>query len=151
MISKKHPTFEKSEHSSVGWRYTPLQNCLKVLSHQNTKRLTRGVTRGLRRGTMPQASNHWGGLRRKVPTMSKVLSSIQHICFRKLLNTNMGAPNLFVSRTPSNLGTPLRLTHFVTWFWRRRLSVGMQWNIWQTLLATSRRRLSTQENCTCLF
>jgi len=31
--------------------------------------------------------------RRKVPTMSQVLSSIQYICFRKTLGSNMGTPN----------------------------------------------------------
>jgi len=32
--------------------------------------------------------------RRKVPTVSQVLSSIQQICFRKSSDSTMGAPNL---------------------------------------------------------
>jgi len=34
------------------------------------------------------------GARRKVLTMSQVLSSIQHICFVKTWNSNTGTPNL---------------------------------------------------------
>jgi len=40
-----------------------------------------------------RAPNHCEG-RRKVPTMSQVLCSIQYICFRKTLVLNMGVPNL---------------------------------------------------------
>jgi len=45
--------------------------------------------------------------RRKVPTMSQVLSSMQQICFRK-------RQAYFLSRVPSNFVTPLRPTqrHF---------------------------------------
>jgi len=52
-----------------------------------------------------------GGLR-KVPTMSRILFSIQHICFRKTLGSNMRAPSLFLPQTLSNLGTPLHMTCF---------------------------------------
>jgi len=45
--------------------------------------------------------------RRKVPTMSHLLSSIQYICFRKTSVSNMGAPTCFLPRAPSNLVTPL--------------------------------------------
>jgi len=34
--------------------------------------------------------------RRKVSTMSQVLSSIQYICFQKTSGSNMGAPNLLL-------------------------------------------------------
>jgi len=43
----------------------------------------------------PGAKSPWG--RRKVPTMSQVLSSIQYICFLTTLNSNMGAPNLLLA------------------------------------------------------
>ena len=39
------------------------------------------------------APNNGGG-RRKVPTMSKVLSSVQYICFGKFIGSNMVVPNL---------------------------------------------------------
>ena len=42
------------------------------------------------------AQNNCEG-RWKVPTMSKALSSIQWICFRKTSGSNMGAPNLFLA------------------------------------------------------
>jgi len=45
--------------------------------------------------------------RRRDPKTSQKLSSIQQICFVKTLCPNMGAPNLFLARAPSNLGTPL--------------------------------------------
>jgi len=50
--------------------------------------------------------------RRKVPTMSQVLSWIQYICSRKTLGSNMGGAKLVSSpglhaRGTSNLGTPL--------------------------------------------
>jgi len=37
------------------------------------------------------------GGRRKVPTVSQVLSLIQQICFRKSSGSNMGAPNLLLA------------------------------------------------------
>jgi len=46
------------------------------------------------------------GRRRKVPTMSQVLFSIQYIRFRKTSGSNMGAPK-FLPWAPSNLVTPL--------------------------------------------
>jgi len=49
-------------------------------------------------GTLSRLSIHCGG-RRKVPT-------IQHICFRKISGSDMGAPN-FLPQEPSNLVTPL--------------------------------------------
>jgi len=48
--------------------------------------------------------------RRKVPTMSQVLSSVQYICFRKTLGSNLGALNLFLSRPPSDPFVPLYRT-----------------------------------------
>jgi len=48
-----------------------------------------------RRVTMG-APNHCEG-RRKVPTMSQVLSSIQYMCFRKTSVSNMGAPDLLLA------------------------------------------------------
>jgi len=65
------------------------------VSHKN---LYRGVTRGGKGGTMLRALNHWG--RQKVPTMSQVLSSRQHICFWKILGSNMWAPNMFLVPGP---------------------------------------------------
>jgi len=62
----------------------------------------RGRTDGEQVGQIPLAPNHGG--RRKVSTVSQVLSSIQS---RKTLCSNMGAPNLFLPLAPSNLGTPL--------------------------------------------
>ena len=53
-----------------------------------------GAYRGSEGAQWPgRRSNHWGVL--KVPAMSRVLSSIQHICFRKPLGSNIRAPNLF--------------------------------------------------------
>jgi len=46
----------------------------------------------------------WG--RRKVPTMSQAVSSIQYIYFRKTSGSNMGAPILLLGRAPSNLVAP---------------------------------------------
>ena len=40
--------------------------------------------------------NHWRR-RRKVPTMSQALSSIQCICFRKISGSNIGASNLLLA------------------------------------------------------
>ena len=62
-------------------------------------------------GTIPRAPNPYGGAewlwgRRKVPTMSQVLSSIQCIWFRKISGSNMGAPNLLLA--PSAIITSLR-------------------------------------------
>jgi len=56
----------------------------------------RGVTRWGQGGAIPRAPNHCGR-RRKVPTMSQVLSSMQYICFRKTSGSNMGAPNLLLA------------------------------------------------------
>ena len=58
----------------------------------------RGVTRGVQGGhNSPGAESLWGaelpnhcGERRKIPTMSQVLSSMQYICFRKTSVSNMG-------------------------------------------------------------
>ena len=61
-----------------------------------------GCTRG---ETMPQAPNRWG--RRKVLTMSQVLSSIQCICYWKTVGSSMGVPVRFLARAPPNIGTPL--------------------------------------------
>jgi len=86
--------------------------------------VTRGITRGGKRGAMPGARNHCGGAekndcggrrmtaggRRKVPTMSQVLASIQYICFRKISGSNMGVPNLLLPRAPYKLVTPLAVT-----------------------------------------
>ena len=47
------------------------------------------------------------GERRKVPTMSQVLSSIQYICFLKTSNSNMGRQTCLLPRAPSNLVTPV--------------------------------------------
>jgi len=69
----------------------------------------RGVTKRVQEGTIPWALNFYGGAeslrgapndcgeRRKVPTISQVLSSIQYICFRKTSNSNMGVPNLLLA------------------------------------------------------
>jgi len=46
----------------------------------------------LRRRYTLGARNHCVG-RRKGPTMSQVLSSVEYICFRKTSSSNMGAPN----------------------------------------------------------
>jgi len=43
------------------------------------------------------------GGRRKVPTMSQVLSSIKYIYFRKTSGWNMGRQTCFLPRAPSNL------------------------------------------------
>ena len=51
-----------------------------------------GVTTG-NRGTIPRAPNHCGG-RRKLPTMSQVLPSIQRICFWKTSGSTMGGIKL---------------------------------------------------------
>ena len=67
-----------------------------------------GVTRGSRGLTIPRAPNHCRG-RRKFPTMSQVLSSMQYICFRKTSGSSMGAlgQTCFLPRLPSNLVAPL--------------------------------------------
>jgi len=49
--------------------------------------------------TLAGVPNDCGG-RRKVPTMSQVLSSIEYICFRKSPGSNMRAPNLLLSLGP---------------------------------------------------
>jgi len=61
---------------------------LVVLSNHSASKAYRG-------GTIPWAPNHYGGAkslrgRRKVPTMSEVLSSIQCIYFRNTSGSNMG-------------------------------------------------------------
>jgi len=61
-----------------------------------------GRNNGGQEGTIPWASNHYGGAEsvrgpQKVPKMSQVLSSIQYICFRKTSGSNMGAPNLLLA------------------------------------------------------
>jgi len=77
-----------------------------------------GQHRGVRRGgqgrhNSPSAESLWG--RRKVPTLSQVLSSIQYICFRKTLGSNMGRQTCFLTRTPSNLGAPLGKQFCAKW------------------------------------
>jgi len=52
--------------------------------------------------TISRAPNHYGGAerlrgRRKVPTISQVLSSTQCICFRMTSGSKMGAPNLLLA------------------------------------------------------
>jgi len=59
----------------------------------------RDVTRGSKVSTIPRAPNHYGAkndseAHLKVPTMSQVLSSIHHICFRKTLGSNMGGAKI---------------------------------------------------------
>ena len=54
-----------------------------------------GCTKGVLGGTMPRAPNHWG--RKKVPTMSLVLSSIYYIYSQKPLGSNIRAPKLFLA------------------------------------------------------
>jgi len=71
-------------------------------------------------GTIPRASNHCGG-RRKVPIMSQVISSIQHICFRNTSGSNTGRQTCFLPRVPSNLVTPLIYTQM-----RRGISFNCQ-------------------------
>ena len=44
----------------------------------------------------------------KVPTMSRVLPSMQHICSQKTLGSNMGCHTCFLPRALSNLVTPVR-------------------------------------------
>jgi len=62
-------------------------------------RCTQGCNEGARGPQFPGrritmgAPNHCG-VRRKVPAMSQVLSSIQHICFLKISNSNMGGAKL---------------------------------------------------------
>jgi len=89
--------------------------------------ISRGVTKG---GQIPRepidyggAPNHCGS-RRKVPTMSQVLCSIQQICFRKSSGSTIGEPNFdhgapvrprgrqtcLLLRAPSNLVTPLSIS-----------------------------------------
>ena len=57
-----------------------IESNAQVWWHRDRDLTHRGVTRG-QGGTIPQAHKHWG--RRKVPTMSPVLSSIQYICSQK--------------------------------------------------------------------
>ena len=80
----------------------------------------RGVTRGKRGAQFPgrritmAASNHCGE-RRKVPSMSQVLSSMQYICFRKSSGSNMGWQTCFLPQTPSNLVGGGKLFSTVAW------------------------------------
>jgi len=57
----------------------------------------RGVTRGGKGGQFSGRQIIAG--RRKVPTMSQVLSSMEYICFQKT-GSNMGAPNLLLAPGP---------------------------------------------------
>ena len=70
----------------------------------------RGVTRGSRGHNFPGAESLCG--RRKVPTMSQVLSSIQNICFRKTQVRTRTRQTCFLSRAPSILVTPLPTAFF---------------------------------------
>ena len=62
------------------------------LFHQGRNEGGKGGTISRRRITMGAPSDC--GNRRKVPTMSQVLSSMQYICFRKTLSSNMGSHKL---------------------------------------------------------
>jgi len=75
--------------------------------------VSRGATRGAG-GTILRAPNDCGG-RRKVPTMSQVLSSVLYICFRKISVSNMGGgrQTCLLPRAPSNLVTPLFIGPYV--------------------------------------
>jgi len=64
-------------------------------------------------GTIPRTPNHCG-VRRKVPAMSQVLSSIQYVCFRKISRPNKGVPNL--PRAPFNFVT-LLITSVSIFLW----------------------------------
>jgi len=69
----------------------------------------RGRNEGGKGGTIPQAPSHYEGVeslrgapndcggRRKVPTISQVLSSLQYICFRKISVSNTVAPDLLLA------------------------------------------------------
>jgi len=46
--------------------------------------------------TIPREPNHCRR-RRKGPTMSQEVSSIQYICYQKMSGSNMGAPNLLLA------------------------------------------------------
>jgi len=80
----------------IPW-YTATQGHAQIVRGVQTV-LIMGVTRGAQ---FPGAESLWGrrmtGGRRKVSTMSQVLSSIQYICFRKISGSNMGAPNLLLA------------------------------------------------------
>ena len=58
--------------------------------------ISRGLTRGAREAQFRGCRITAGG-RRKVSTMSQVLSLIQYICFRKNSGSNMGAPSLLLA------------------------------------------------------
>jgi len=83
----------------------------------------RGVTRGEKGAQFPGrritmgAPNGRGG-RRKVPTMSHVLSSTQYISFRKISGSNMGAPNLLFA--PGAIWTRYAPDWSRGLFWRRK-------------------------------
>jgi len=84
----------------------------------------RGVTRG---HTISQAPNHYGapnhcGGRRKIPTMSQILSSIQHICFQKTSGSNMGRQTCFLPRchltslcSRAQCACVINIAIFLTW------------------------------------
>jgi len=56
----------------------------------------RGVVRGDKGSTMHRARNHREGAK-KSQQCRKYFSSMQHICFRNTLGSNMGPPNLFLA------------------------------------------------------
>jgi len=65
------------------------------------KNYFQGRKDGGKGGTIPRAPNRYRGAkwlrrRRKVPTMSQVLSSVQNIWFWKISDSNMGTPNLHI-------------------------------------------------------
>jgi len=64
----------------------------------------------VRRITMG-AQNHCVG-RRKGPTISQVLSSVQYICFQTTSGSNMGVPNSKLAYCPGR-----HLTLFCPWHW----------------------------------
>ena len=77
-----------------------------------------GRNEGRNRGTIPRAPNHYGGAdwvrgRRKVPTMSNVLPSIQCICFRRPQFRTWGSQTCFKPLAPSNLVTPLSKSNVI--------------------------------------
>jgi len=67
-----------------------------------------GRNEGGKGDTIPRMPNHYGDpeslrRRRKVPTISQVLSSMQYICFRKTSGSNIWAPNLLLARHLTSL------------------------------------------------
>jgi len=59
------------------------------------------------RGSNPQGAESLSG-RRKDPTLSQKLSSIQHICYRRALGSNRGRQTCSLPRMPSN--APVEVT-----------------------------------------